>query len=126
VPRAASQPNSGRTVSHIDSDCHSQSNTEQLGSAITEAGVQFYTANFYDRSNSRKKIHGGTGIKHSGDGYGPGAGAFLEFHEPLAAFLDQNKDTVRSGYDTLLGPGEVYNNWVRLDVLTRSVPDDSL
>jgi aldose 1-epimerase len=87
--------------------------------------VQFYTANFYDRSNARKKIHGGTGAPRTGDGYGPHAGAFLEFHEPLAAFLEQNKDTIRSGYDTLLAPGEVYNNWVRLDVLCKSVPEDA-
>jgi aldose 1-epimerase len=88
--------------------------------------VQFYTANFYDRSNARKKIHGGTGAKGAGDGYGPHAGAFLEFHAPLAAFLAQNKGTVRNGDDTLLGPGEVYNNWVRLDVRCVSVPEDEV
>jgi aldose 1-epimerase len=52
------------------------------------------------------------------------AAAFLEFHEPLAAFLEQNKATVRNGDDTLVGPGEVYNNWVRLDVLCKSVPGE--
>jgi aldose 1-epimerase len=88
--------------------------------------VQFYTANFYDRSNARKKIHGGAGAKGAGDGYGPHAAAFLEFHEPLAAFLPQNARTVRSGWDTLLAPGEVYNNWVRLDVLCKSVPEDAV
>lgn len=41
--------------------------------------------------------------------------AFLEFHEPLAAFL--HSDTVGpSGNDTLLASGEIYNNWVRMDV----------
>ena len=48
----------------------------------------------------------------------PGA-AFLEFHEPLAAFL--HPDTVGpSKNDTLLASGEVYNNWVRMDVWYRS------
>ena len=45
--------------------------------------------------------------------------AFLEFHEPLAAFL--HPETVGpSKNDTLLASGEVYNNWVRMDVWYRS------
>jgi aldose 1-epimerase len=89
-----------------------------------QSGVQFYTANFYDRSNARKKIHGGTGVKATGDGYGPGAAAFLEFHEPLAAFLPENAGTIRNGFDTLIAPGEIYSNWVRADVICKSVPEE--
>ena len=79
--------------------------------------MQFYTNNFASpSSSSRKKIHGGSGAFGT-DGYDVGSAAFLEFHEPLAAFLDANSATRgRSGDDTLLGPGEVYNNFVRVDV----------
>jgi len=45
------------------------------------------------------------------------AAAFLEFHEPLAAFLfpqfQKNKD------DTLLASDEVYHNFVKVDVAVR-------
>ncbi|THH04870.1 hypothetical protein EW145_g5208 [Phellinidium pouzarii] len=40
--------------------------------------------------------------------------AFLEFHEPLAAWL--NPATSPSGNDTLLASGELYNNFVKVDV----------
>lgn len=51
--------------------------------------------------------------------YAPPAAAFLELHEPLAAWL--HPGTVgASGNDTLLASGEVYNNYVRMDVLYRS------
>jgi aldose 1-epimerase len=52
------------------------------------------------------------------------AGAFLEFHEPLAAFL--NPGLVRNGDNTLIGPGEVYNHWVRMDVRCQSVPEEDV
>jgi aldose 1-epimerase len=62
---------------------------------------------------ARKVIHGGSGVRDSGDAYGPGTAAFLEFHEPLAAFLQpSNKD----GDDTLLTSEELYHNFVRMDV----------
>jgi aldose 1-epimerase len=45
------------------------------------------------------------------------AAAFLEFHEPLAAFLfpqfQKNTD------DTLLASDEVYHNFVKVDVAVR-------
>ena len=43
------------------------------------------------------------------------AAAFLEFHAPLAAWIHPG---VRgpSGDDTLLASGQVYNNFVRMDV----------
>ncbi|KZT67902.1 galactose mutarotase-like protein, partial [Daedalea quercina L-15889] len=83
-----------------------------------QSGVQFYSNNFASpAATARKKIHGGSGAL--GDGYEPGSAAFLEFHEPLAAWL--NPGTIgASGSDTLLASGEVYNNYVRMDVLYRS------
>ncbi|KAG6873480.1 hypothetical protein C0995_015183 [Termitomyces sp. Mi166 len=82
-------------------------------------GVMFYTnigAN--PAVGARKKIHGGSGIKDHGDGYGPGSAAFLEFHEPISAFLDpKNKDKE----DSLLTTDELYHNYVRLDVKFTSI-----
>ncbi|KAI0260464.1 galactose mutarotase-like domain-containing protein [Gloeopeniophorella convolvens] len=83
-----------------------------------QSGVQFYTYNFASDEAPRKKIHGGSGLKGPGEGYGRFTAAFLEFHEPLSAFL--HPDLRRSDNDTLLGPGEVYNNFVRVDVLHQS------
>ena len=98
--------------------------------------MQFYTNNFaVPDKGARKKIHGGSGAV--GDGYGPGstssfslflpsnadrrdvnwiAAAFLEFHAPLAAWLHPPESRGPTGDDTLLVSGEVYNNFVRLDV----------
>ena len=43
------------------------------------------------------------------------AAAFLEFHEPLAAWLNPSTQG-SSKNDTLLASGELYNNFVRIDV----------
>jgi len=78
---------------------------------------------FYSNSGSnpvegfRKRIHGGSGQK--GDGYAPHSAAFIEFHEPLAAFLDPSK---KDGNDTLLTTDEIYNNYVRMDVKFKEQP----
>ncbi|KAH9914979.1 galactose mutarotase-like protein [Fomitopsis serialis] len=90
----------------------------KLAFYTNQSGVQFYSNNFSSpAATARKKIHGGSGAQ--GDGYEPGSAAFLEFHEPLAAWL--HPGTVgASGSDTLLASGEVYNNYVRMDVLYRS------
>ncbi|KAF8591161.1 galactose mutarotase-like protein [Ramaria rubella] len=83
-----------------------------------QPGVQFYTANFLDASKgTRKPIHGWSG--KDGDGYGPHTFAFLEFHEPLAAWL--HPETAVSG-DTLLTADELYNNFVRVDVMFKQPP----
>ncbi|KAM5539278.1 hypothetical protein V8D89_007151 [Ganoderma adspersum] len=86
----------------------------RVGFATNQAGVQFYTNNFaVPEKGARKKIHGGSGAV--GDGYTPGSAAFLEFHAPLAAWIHpQSRGPL--GDDTLLASGEVYNNFVRLDV----------
>ncbi|KAF5359879.1 hypothetical protein D9756_003611 [Leucocoprinus leucothites] len=79
-----------------------------------QRGVMFYS-NFLAEPNNgaRKNIHGGSGVTGEGDSYSPWTAAFLEFHEPLAAFLrPENRD----GEDTLLASGELYNNFVRLEI----------
>ncbi|TDL25724.1 galactose mutarotase-like protein [Rickenella mellea] len=86
----------------------------KLAFESNQSGVQFYTANFVSKDTARKKIHGGTGKKRTGDGYGPQSAAFLEFHEPHAAWL--HPDTTPTGYDTLLTSDELYNNFVKVDV----------
>ncbi|KAH9916188.1 galactose mutarotase-like protein [Amylocystis lapponica] len=96
--------------------------SERSGLRLTfdtnQSGVQFYTNNFSTpEKTARKKIHGGSGAQ--GDGYDAGSAAFLEFHEPLAAWLHP-ETRGPSGSDTLLASGEVYNNVVRMDVWYRS------
>jgi len=88
----------------------------RLTFSTNQTGVQFYSNNYASPGGgARKKIHGGSG--NVGDGYGPGSAAFLEFHEPLAAFLfpqfQKNED------DTLLASDEVYHNFVKIDVSVR-------
>lgn len=79
-----------------------------------QSGVQFYSHNFSDPNGSMKRIHGGAGAPGPNQGYPPHSAVFLEFHEPLAAFLYPGANP--SGDDTILAPGEVYNNYVRVDV----------
>ncbi|KAL5504356.1 hypothetical protein ACEPAH_8430 [Sanghuangporus vaninii] len=90
----------------------------KLSFFTNQSGVQFYSGNFLGPDSSRKKIHGGSGEVGKGDGYNAGAAAFLEFHEPLAAWL--HPETNPSGDDTLLASGELYNNFVKLDVVYRN------
>ncbi|KII85244.1 hypothetical protein PLICRDRAFT_45429 [Plicaturopsis crispa FD-325 SS-3] len=91
--------------------------SEKSGLALqfntNQSGVQFYSNNFAngDSSRPRKKIHGGGVGK---PGYDAFSAAFLEFHEPLSAFLYPKFQ--QRGDDTLLASGEVYNNWVTMTV----------
>ncbi|KAF8123397.1 galactose mutarotase-like domain-containing protein [Boletus edulis] len=78
-----------------------------------QAGLMFYTNNYTDAKGYRKKIHGGTGLH--GDGYIPQSAAFFEFHEPLSAFLYPTSTST----DTLLTSDEIYNNYVRVDIVSR-------
>jgi len=94
--------------------------SEKSGLKLTfdtnQSGVQFYSNNLTSPSKgARKKIHGGSGISGAGDSYGVGSAAFLEFHEPLAAWLHPST-LGASQDDTLLASGEIYNNYVRMDV----------
>jgi hypothetical protein len=47
------------------------------------------------------------------------AAAFLEFHEPIAAFLFPRLQ--RDDDDTLLTSNEVYHNFVKVDVTVRHI-----
>ncbi|THH17897.1 hypothetical protein EW146_g2994 [Bondarzewia mesenterica] len=90
----------------------------RLSFETNQSGVQFYSNNFATGDGAKKRIHGGSGKAGPGQGYGAGSAAFLEFHEPIASFL--HPSTNPSGNDTLLGPDEIYNNFVRIDVLYNS------
>jgi aldose 1-epimerase len=50
------------------------------------------------------------------------AAAFLEFHEPLAAFLFPQLQ--KNGDDTLLTSDEVYHNFVKVDVAVEHAAND--
>lgn len=79
-----------------------------------QRGVMFYSNNLTTPAKgARKIIHGGSGISGHGDSYGPGTAAFLEFHDPLAVFLQPEN---RDAEDTLLTSDELYNNFVRLEI----------
>ncbi|KIJ60361.1 hypothetical protein HYDPIDRAFT_43366 [Hydnomerulius pinastri MD-312] len=78
-----------------------------------QAGLMFYTNIHANTKGYRKKIHGGTGVQ--GDGYIPQSAAFIEFHEPLSAFLYPTSTST----DTLLTSDEIYNNYVRADIVAR-------
>lgn len=80
-----------------------------------QAGLMFYTNN-HPNKQFRKKIHGGSGMKD--DGYIDGSAAFLEFHEPLSAFL--HPEATPHSTDTLLTSNEIYNNFVRADIFVDS------
>ncbi|KAG5652985.1 hypothetical protein H0H81_002810 [Sphagnurus paluster] len=89
-----------------------------------QSGVMFYANGLANPSSgARKKIHGGSGISGHGDSYTPGTAAFLEFHDPLAAFLDSKN---RDGNDTLITTAELYHNYVRCDVRFKEVADDPI
>jgi len=85
-----------------------------------QSGVQFYSNTFSTGFGVRKKIHGGDGssVKKPGRGYDKGTAAFLEFHEPYPAFLHPSVSP--SGHDTLLTSGEIYNNYVKINVAFQS------
>ncbi|KIJ10763.1 aldose 1-epimerase, partial [Paxillus involutus ATCC 200175] len=78
-----------------------------------QAGLMLYTNNRADTEGYRKKIHGGSGLR--GDGYGKHSAVFIEFHEPLSAFLYPTSTST----DTLLTSDEVYNHFVRADIISR-------
>jgi len=85
-----------------------------------QPGVQFYSGNFLNGSGSRKRIHGGTGVLEGSDGYTAGSAAFLEFHELLAAWMHPTSSSADK--DTLLTTDEVYNNFVKVNVVGRVHP----
>lgn len=77
-------------------------------------GLMVYTNGLSSVNKGARKIaHGGSGVSGKGDAYGPGDAVFLEFHHPLAAFLDPN---TKDAEDTLLTSDEVYHNFVKCTV----------
>lgn len=84
----------------------------RLGFHTNQAGVQLWTSNSLNGSGTRKQIHGGSA---DGTGYTAHAGAFLEFHDPLAAWL-HSYGAQPHVIDTLVHSSEVGHNYVRLDV----------
>jgi len=83
-----------------------------------QRGAMFYSNAWGDSAKgARKKAHGGSGVPDAGDAYGPGTAAFIEYHHPIAAFLDpKNKD----GEDTLITSDELYHNYVRCEVKVKA------
>ncbi|KIO34641.1 hypothetical protein M407DRAFT_240484 [Tulasnella calospora MUT 4182] len=100
------------TVDEVPVELSSKDTGIRISFETNQPGVQFYTGiGLSKESGSRKKIHGGSG--NIGDGYEPKAGAFLEFHEPLAAWQHPWGE---SHGDTLLTSDELYNNYTKLNV----------
>ncbi|KAG8905183.1 hypothetical protein FRB99_000548, partial [Tulasnella sp. 403] len=94
--------------------------SEKSGIRLTfetnQPGVQFYSGNFLNGAVPRKRIHGGSnGLVD--DGYTARTAAFLEFHEPLAAWMHA---WGQGGQDTLLTSDELYNNYTKLNVYVES------
>ncbi|KAG9125687.1 hypothetical protein FRC07_006632 [Ceratobasidium sp. 392] len=84
----------------------------KLGFESNQAGVQLWTGNSLNGEGTRKKIHGGSA---DGKGYTAAAGAFLEFHDPLAAWL-HDYGTNPHVIDTLIESNDCGHAYVRLDV----------
>ncbi|KAG8948006.1 hypothetical protein FRC00_008825 [Tulasnella sp. 408] len=100
------------TADEVPVELSSKESGIRISFETNQPGVQFYTGNGLSKeSGSRKKIHGGSGA--AGDGYEPQAGAFLEFHEPLAAW---QHPWGKTHGDTLLTSDELYNNYTKLNV----------
>ncbi|KAM0746391.1 galactose mutarotase-like protein [Meredithblackwellia eburnea MCA 4105] len=81
-----------------------------------QASVETYTAAGFNGKYSRKALHCPPGSEKKG--YPQYGAVFLEFHYPLASFLHK-KLSDAAGTDGILKPGEVYENWVEVDVLVR-------
>jgi len=83
-----------------------------------QAGVQFWSCEPLTGAGAMKRIHGGTGTEDGQKaGYKGGSAAFLEFHEPHAAFLHPEivaKSITKD--NTLLADGELYHNYVKMDL----------
>jgi len=85
----------------------------KLGFESNQAGVQLWTSNsLKEEDGTRKQIHGGSA---NGTGYAAHAGAFLEFHQPLAAWL-HDYGAKPHVIDTLIDSNDLGHLYVRLDV----------
>ncbi|KAH6913533.1 galactose mutarotase-like domain-containing protein [Coprinopsis sp. MPI-PUGE-AT-0042] len=99
-------------------DLSSKSSGLRITFDSNQQGLMVYTNGLSSvKKGARKVAHGGSGISGNGDSYGPGDAVFLEFHDPLAAFLDpKNKD----GEDTLVTSNEIYHNFVKCNVFFKA------
>ncbi|KAI5475848.1 aldose 1-epimerase [Pseudohyphozyma bogoriensis] len=71
-----------------------------------QSSVQIYTAGGMDGTHPKKDVHNA-----AKGGYPQFGAIFLEFHHPLATFLHPEY-AAAAGTDTILKPGEVYENVV--------------
>jgi len=89
-----------------------------------QSGVQFWSCNPFNGSGAIKRIHGGSGEEDgTNNGYKSAAAAFLEFHEPHAAFL--HPDFVSksiSKNDTLLGSDHLSHNFIKVNLRFKEPP----
>ncbi|KZT53530.1 galactose mutarotase-like protein [Calocera cornea HHB12733] len=74
-----------------------------------QPGVQLYTGEGLDGSGTKKRIHGGA---PGGPGYNKRAAAFLEFHEPHAAWL--HPWGAKPDASTVLSSKEMYHNFTKV------------
>jgi galactose mutarotase-like enzyme len=76
---------------------------------------QVYTAKYFDGKGSRKEFHT-TGSPS--DGYTKFQAVFLEFQQVIGACLPGKDKLVDAagGDDTILKPGQIYENWVETEV----------
>jgi len=86
-----------------------------------QPGAQLWTANSLTGAGTRKLIHGGSKDPAVGDGYKPCAAAFVEFHEPLAAWMHPWGQA--PGKDTLLMSTELYNNYKKVNIYYKKPAD---
>ncbi|EJU04911.1 galactose mutarotase-like protein [Dacryopinax primogenitus] len=87
------------------------SNESGIGAEFqtNQPGVQLYTGEGLDGSGTKKRIHGGTA---DGPGYNKRSAAFLEFHEPHAAWLQSWGSTPETS--TILSSKEMYHNFTKV------------
>ncbi|CDZ97635.1 Predicted mutarotase [Phaffia rhodozyma] len=77
-----------------------------------QAGVQLYTAPGGGKGVKRKDLHATEGDQDPD--YGLDYGAYLEFHAPYGGFF--LPELAKSRWNTILRKGDVYNNFVRMDI----------
>lgn len=102
---------------------HSSSARLTLAFKTNQTGVQFYSANGQppapadpaSSGGSRKLLHR-RGNQQDTAGNPQRSAAFLEFGHPHATFLHKSLQDFVGGEDTILRDGQVYRNWVELEV----------
>lgn len=95
----------------------------KLSFKTNQTGVQFYSANGQPTAPADPHASGGTRklLHRGGDaqdkaGNAQRSAAFLEFGHPHAAFLHKNLQEFIGGEDTILRDGQVYRNWVEVEI----------